>query len=89
MVTMGGAGFDMVLIEFIKGNLFTIGLVLFFLKGIAVITPGTLDNKMVTLLTNTFNYAQSGISNTASAVKSKVLGSQPQSKEEVDEKPKD
>ena len=43
---------DQILLEFIKGNLVTIGLVLSVLKVIAVETPCAVDNKIIELLTN-------------------------------------
>ena len=45
---------DPIVIAFVKNNLVTIGLFLGFLKGLAKITPGTTDDKIVTLLTNLF-----------------------------------
>jgi len=45
---------DPIVIAFVKNNLVTLGLFLGFLKGLAKITPGTTDDKIVTLLTNLF-----------------------------------
>ena len=43
-------GFDPLLIEFVKENLVSIGVVLALLKGIAKITPSASDDRIVSLL---------------------------------------
>ena len=45
-------------IAFIKGNFITAGLVLGFLKGLAKLTKSTTDDKVMTLLSNTFSTAK-------------------------------
>jgi hypothetical protein len=46
---------DPFILEFVSGNLIAIGLFLGFLKGIAKITKSTIDDKIVTLITNLFS----------------------------------
>lgn len=62
MVTLGGSGgFDMVLIEFIQGNVFTIGLVLGILKILAKETKWAGDDKVISFLSGVFTSAKSQI----------------------------
>ena len=51
---------DPYVIGFVKNNLATIGLALGLFKGLAMLTPGTTDDKIVTLLQNLFTTAQKG-----------------------------
>lgn len=46
--------FDPYVIGFVKNNLVTMGLLLGLLKGLALLTPSTTDDKIVTLFTNLF-----------------------------------
>ena len=46
---------DPYIIGFVKNNWVTISLFIGFLKGLAVIIPGTTDDKVVTLIANLFS----------------------------------
>jgi hypothetical protein len=46
--------FDPYLAEFLKGNWQTILLLFGLLKGLAVLTPGTTDDKIITMIQNLF-----------------------------------
>lgn len=42
---------DPILLEFIDGNAITMGIILAVLKGLATVTPGATDNKIIQLFT--------------------------------------
>jgi hypothetical protein len=48
-------GFDIPLIEFVNGNVVTIGLVLYILKGLAKLSPWAWDDSVVSLFAGAFN----------------------------------
>lgn len=45
---------DPILLDFLDKNAITIGFLLAILKGVAMITPSTTDDKIYTLLSNVF-----------------------------------
>ncbi len=46
---------DKILLDFVGGNWMSLYILITLLKGIALITPSTTDNKIVTLLSNVFS----------------------------------
>jgi hypothetical protein len=59
-------GLDHYILDFVKNNWITIWLGLTLLKGVAIITPTTKDDKIVTLLSNMFGAIRSGRDSTIS-----------------------
>lgn len=51
---------DQYVIEFVKQNTISLYMLVTFLKGIAIVTPSTKDNKIVTLIGNIFKAAKRG-----------------------------
>ncbi len=51
---------DKILIEIVGENWLTLYITITLLKGIALITPSVTDNKIVTLLSNTYDTLRSG-----------------------------
>ncbi len=51
---------DKYILEFVSNNWLTMYLVITALKGIALITPSVVDNKIITLLTQTYSVLRGG-----------------------------
>jgi len=52
--------FDPYLTSFLKGNWQTLLLLFGLLKGLAVLTPGTTDDKIITMIQNIFTQTKNG-----------------------------
>jgi len=77
---------DHYILDFVKNNWITIWLGLTLLKGMAIITPTTKDDKIVTLLSNMFGTIRSGKD---SAISNSLCDSTVEDKPEVNPKRKD